>query len=71
METRRLARSRSSGTGLADALSGTVKIVLELREEARRERDFARSDQLRSQLRQAGVALEDTPAGPRWRLAEE
>lgn len=57
--------------GLADALDGTVKIVLELREEARRERDFARSDQLRSQLRQAGVALEDTPAGPRWRLAEE
>ena len=37
------------------------------REEARRRRDFARADALRGELVAAGIAVEDTPAGPRWK----
>jgi cysteinyl-tRNA synthetase len=37
------------------------------REEARRRRDFARADALRAELAGAGIAVEDTPAGPRWK----
>jgi cysteinyl-tRNA synthetase len=37
------------------------------REAARRRRDFAAADRLREALAAEGIAVEDTPAGPRWR----
>ncbi len=37
------------------------------REDARRRRDFARADQIRLELSKAGIFLEDTKAGPRWK----
>jgi cysteinyl-tRNA synthetase len=37
------------------------------REAARARRDFAESDRIRDLLADEGVAIEDTPAGPRWR----
>ncbi len=49
-------------------LEGLIRIILELREEARRRRDFETSDRLRDQLRALGVIVEDTKEGPRWRL---
>jgi cysteinyl-tRNA synthetase len=39
------------------------------REEARRRRDFAEADRIRAALAAEGVAIEDTPQGPRWRRA--
>jgi cysteinyl-tRNA synthetase len=37
------------------------------REAARARRDFAESDRIRDVLAAEGVAIEDTPDGPRWR----
>jgi cysteinyl-tRNA synthetase len=37
------------------------------REAARARRDFAESDRIRDALAAEGVAIEDTPDGPRWR----
>jgi cysteinyl-tRNA synthetase len=37
------------------------------RDTARRRGDFARSDKIRADLLSAGVILEDTKAGTRWR----
>ena len=37
------------------------------REAARRAKDFAESDRIRDLLASEGVAIEDTPDGPRWR----
>src|SRR5262249_57745465 len=37
------------------------------REAARRRRDFSAADQIRDELAAEGIALEDTPSGPRWR----
>jgi cysteinyl-tRNA synthetase len=34
---------------------------------AKQNRDFARSDQIRAQLLEAGVILEDTKEGTRWK----
>ncbi|MDQ3766654.1 MAG: cysteine--tRNA ligase [Actinomycetota bacterium] len=45
-----------------------VEYLLELRDVARREKEFERADAIRSRLTAMGVAIEDTPAGARWRL---
>jgi cysteinyl-tRNA synthetase len=57
------ARGRAS-----DALGPLVEYLLELREQARKAKDFAGADAIRDRLAQAGVVVEDRPSGPRWRL---
>ncbi|KDN84673.1 cysteine--tRNA ligase [Kitasatospora cheerisanensis] len=52
-------------TGVVDSL---VKLVLEQRQAARARKDFATADAIRDQLGQAGLAIEDTPSGPRWTI---
>jgi cysteinyl-tRNA synthetase len=53
----------------ASSLAATlIEFVLELRDQARAERSFERADAIRTRLRDLGVAVEDTPAGARWRL---
>jgi len=54
---------------LHDVVDGLVPAMLEAREAARSRKDFAEADRIRDALAAAGVVLEDTPAGPRWRLA--
>jgi len=49
-------------------LEGLIGLLLELREEARRAKDYARSDLIRDRLRALGVIVEDTKEGPKWRL---
>ncbi len=44
-----------------------IDALVAQREEARRRRDFAEADRIRDLLTAEGVALEDTPEGPRWR----
>ncbi|HEX2058790.1 MAG TPA: cysteine--tRNA ligase [Actinomycetota bacterium] len=56
---------------VADAsgvVEGLLDFLLEMREEARAEKAYARSDAIRDRLASLGVTIEDTPAGPRWRL---
>ncbi|WDT93271.1 cysteine--tRNA ligase [Thermoleophilum album] len=43
---------------------GEAQALLEERERARRERDFARADALRARLRELGWEVRDTPTGP-------
>ena len=50
--------------GLSDA---EVETLIAERDQARRARDFKRSDALRDQLAQAGIVLEDTKDGVRWK----
>jgi cysteinyl-tRNA synthetase len=47
---------------------GLIEYLLELREGARAEKDFERSDAIRAKLAELGVTVEDTPSRPRWRL---
>jgi cysteinyl-tRNA synthetase len=51
----------------ADALPDALAALLQARAEARAARDWARSDELRARLAEAGVLVEDTPDGQRWR----
>ncbi|MEV1285958.1 cysteine--tRNA ligase [Micromonospora sp. NPDC049679] len=54
--------------GVIDAL---VALALEQRAQARARKDWAAADAVRDQLKHAGVAVEDTPQGPRWTIGEQ
>jgi cysteinyl-tRNA synthetase len=56
---------------LRGAVDGLVALALEQREAARARKDWPAADAVRDQLKQAGVLIEDTPAGPRWTLADD
>ncbi len=55
-------RAQASGE-FADAL---VQMILDVRDEARRSRDFATADKLRDRLGELGIVIEDTPQGSKW-----
>ncbi len=52
-----------------EKLDEEIQKLIELRQQARRQRDFSRADSIRENLRRRGIILEDTPAGTRWRKA--
>lgn len=58
----------SAGGADSEVLGGLLDYLLELREQARAEKAFDRADAIRSRLTSLGVTIEDTAAGPRWRL---
>lgn len=53
----------------AEALKGVVEFLLDLREEARKAKDFAKSDQIRDRLGQLGITIADTKDGPTWKMS--
>lgn len=48
-------------------LDQDIEQLIEERNQARLEKNFTRSDQIRDLLAEQGIALEDTPQGVRWR----
>jgi cysteinyl-tRNA synthetase len=54
-----------AGGGLEDAL---VQILIDLRQEFRQAKDWAKADAIRDRLAEVGIALEDSPEGTRRRL---
>ncbi len=50
-----------------DLLDEEIEKLIEERLEARRNRDFARSDEIRDELKAQGILLEDTAQGTRWK----
>ncbi|HAY53803.1 cysteine--tRNA ligase [Schleiferilactobacillus harbinensis] len=49
-----------------ELLDADVENLIEERIAARKAKNFARSDEIRDQLAQEGIILEDTPQGTRW-----
>ncbi|MGI6488429.1 MAG: cysteine--tRNA ligase [Syntrophothermaceae bacterium] len=73
----------SIGVSLEDTPGGTrinygetlemgdlVDFMLDWRTQARKSKDFVRADQIRDQLQEVGVIIEDTREGARWRIDE-
>ncbi len=58
------------GEGQAvETLKGVVDFLLELREEARVSKDFAKADQIRDRLGTLGIEVMDTKDGPTWKMS--
>lgn len=53
--------------GASDELAETVEKLIAERVEARKNRDFKRSDEIRDELQAMNIILEDTPQGTRWK----
>jgi cysteinyl-tRNA synthetase len=59
----------SGGGELEKVVDALVRVALDARAQARARRDFAEADAIRDRLEAAGVVVEDTAEGTRWRLA--
>ncbi len=67
-----LADEDQAGEGAgqsAETLKGIVEFLLELREEARKSKDYAKSDQIRDRLAELGIEIADTKDGPTWKMS--
>jgi cysteinyl-tRNA synthetase len=55
------------GEAQEEVLDSEIEKLIEERQEARRNRNFARSDEIRDLLTEKGIILEDTKGGVRWK----
>ena len=61
--------SADGGDRLTGVVDDLVQVALTARSEARARKDFTAADSIRDRLVAAGIVVEDTAAGARWRLA--
>ena len=55
------------GKAERELLDEEIQALIDERQEARHRRDFARADQIRDELAERGIVLEDTKDGVRWK----
>jgi cysteinyl-tRNA synthetase len=62
-----------AGSGAAQAagqlVDGLVRMLIDMRQQARQARNWAQADAIRDRLAALGIALEDGAEGTRWRLS--
>ena len=63
-----LQDERNAQDNSSDKLTGTVELLIQLRAEARANKDFATSDKIRDQLAALGVELKDGKDGTTFSL---
>lgn len=54
-------------TKTEELLDEEIEALIEKRNEARKNKDFQTADQIRDELKERGIVLEDTPQGVRWK----
>ena len=52
-----------------DRLDDVMKIIIEIRKELRKRKAYDLADQIRNQLAEKGIILEDAAEGVRWKQA--
>lgn len=61
-------RSKRNGVDMNE-MNEEIERLIKLRQAARKAKDFAKADQIRDQLKEQGIILEDTPQGVKWKRA--
>jgi cysteinyl-tRNA synthetase len=62
-----LSLQETASKRLEDKLPPDLQALLDARQEARKNKEWQRADELRAQLREAGIEIEDTSQGVRWK----
>lgn len=55
---------KSADDGLVDNL---MNLIIDIRQNARKNKDWATADKIRDELKNIGITLEDSPTGVRWK----
>ncbi|MCL4504438.1 MAG: cysteine--tRNA ligase [Chloroflexi bacterium] len=63
------SEGQASGDGSAEREAGLIQMLIDMRLEARKAKDFTRADGIRNQLMKIGVILEDGPKGTTYRIS--
>jgi cysteinyl-tRNA synthetase len=48
-------------------INDLIQLIMDMRQEARKRKDWATADQIRDRLKELGIVLEDNPQGSSWR----
>ncbi len=59
-------KSKDIGGKIIDDL---MKLLFDLREELRKKKEYGLSDEIRAKMNEAGLIIEDTAEGPKWKFA--
>jgi cysteinyl-tRNA synthetase len=51
-------------------MDAVMQMVIELRTEAKKKKDFGTADKIRDDLKSAGISIMDTSNGTKWEHAE-
>lgn len=66
-----LGLQASGGGGTADGkMSDVMELLISMRQQARADKNFELSDQIRDRLAEVGIQLKDTPEGTDWMIEE-
>ncbi len=57
---------KAADDGLTDKL---MELIISIRQDARKEKNWAIADKIRDELKEMGIVIEDTPNGARWKKA--
>lgn len=52
----------------AQLVEQLMSLIIDIRQDARKKKDWATADQIRDRLQNAGIVLEDSPQGVRWKI---
>jgi len=63
------AQTREGVDQSLETLKGVIEFLLELREDARKVKDFAKADLIRDRLKQLGIEVADSKDGPTWKMS--
>lgn len=63
-----LKQEQTTDSGKNEVLSGAVELLINLRKEAKVNKDWATSDRIRNELNEIGIELKDTKEGVEWKL---
>lgn len=63
-----LEKTEEEGSKSVELLKGVVDILLDIRENARKNKDYATADLIRDRLKELGIVVADTKDGPTWKM---
>ncbi len=61
-------QAATSDAGSAEREAALIEMMIQMRADARKAKDFARADEIRKRLTEIGVTLEDGPKGTSWKV---